>query len=96
VDPSAPGAVTILSVRPQTAEEVRPSATRYAILGGAGWLLLVALGCYVLAKVFELYDRAFFEFTHQVVSGHTLKHLFAAAACFVLLRNFQTRRPIAG
>ncbi len=42
VDPSAPGAVTILSVRPQTAEEVRPSATRYAILGGAGWLLLVA------------------------------------------------------
>jgi hypothetical protein len=29
------------------------------------------------------------------VSGHTLKHLGAAAACFVVLRYFQIRRPLA-
>src|SRR5262245_8797307 len=28
------------------------------------------------------------------VSGHTLKHLAAAAACFAILRYFQTRRSI--
>ena len=29
-----------------------------------------------------------------VVSGHTLKHLAAAAACFAILRYYQARRPI--
>jgi len=28
------------------------------------------------------------------VSGHTIKHLAAAAACYAILRYFQTRRPI--
>jgi hypothetical protein len=30
-----------------------------------------------------------------VVSGHTLKHLAAAAACYCILRYFQAREPIA-
>jgi hypothetical protein len=32
----------------------------------------------------------------SIVSGHTLKHLAAAAAGFAILRLFMTRRPIDG
>lgn len=49
---------------------------------------------YALAKVFEYFDEQIYAIGH-VVSGHTLKHLVAAAACWVVLRYFQTRRPIA-
>jgi hypothetical protein len=53
----------------------------------------IALGCYVLSKVAEFYDRAIYS-VGEVVSGHTIKHLAAAAACYAILRYFQTRRPI--
>jgi hypothetical protein len=55
------------------------------------WVAAAAL--YALAKLFELYDHA--VHSNFILSGHTLKHLFAAAACFAVLRYFQTRRPIA-
>lgn len=42
VDPTSPGALSILSVQPQTAEELPRSFLRYAALGGVGWLLLAA------------------------------------------------------
>jgi hypothetical protein len=29
-----------------------------------------------------------------ILSGHALKHLFAAAACLTVLRYFQIRQPI--
>jgi hypothetical protein len=48
---------------------------------------------YALAKLFEFTDQTIYSFG-QVLSGHTLKHLAAAAACFVVLRYFQLRRPI--
>ena len=45
---------------------------------------------YVLAKVFETFDRSFFDLGH-LLSGHTLKHLAAAVAglfvCHMLLRR---------
>src|SRR3984893_14968940 len=56
------------------------------------WVIAAAL--YALAKLFEFYDRAVFS-AGSVLSGHTLKHLTAAAACFAILRYFQTRRLIA-
>ena len=55
------------------------------------WVIAAAL--YALAKLFEHYDHAIHS--NFILSGHTLKHLFAAAACFAVLRYFQTRRPIA-
>jgi Ceramidase len=55
------------------------------------WIIAAAL--YALAKLFEFFDRAVFSLGN-VLSGHTLKHLAAAAACFVILRYFQTRRLI--
>jgi multisubunit Na+/H+ antiporter MnhG subunit len=55
---------------------------------------IVAAVLYALAKVLEHFDGAIFSIGH-FVSGHTLKHLAAAAACLAILRYFQTRRPIA-
>jgi hypothetical protein len=61
--------------------------------GTANWLMAAAL--YAGAKLPEFYDAHIFSAAGYVVSGHTLKHLLAAAACFVILRNFQTRRPVS-
>jgi capsular polysaccharide biosynthesis protein len=40
IDPTAPGAAQILSAQPQTAVAVSRSPARYALLAGAGWVLL--------------------------------------------------------
>ena len=55
------------------------------------WIAAAAL--YALAKLFEFTDHANYSLGH-ILSGHTLKHLAAAAACFVVLRYFQLRRLI--
>jgi hypothetical protein len=55
------------------------------------WILAGAL--YAVAKLFEFFDRAVFSAGH-LLSGHTLKHLAAAAACFMVLQHFQRRRLI--
>ncbi len=60
--------------------------------GTANWLVAGAL--YAAAKVFEFLDGPVMSAGH-ILSGHTLKHLLAAAACFVILRNFQTRQPVS-
>ena len=48
--------------------------------------LLSALVLYVIAKGCELADARLFVATAGVVSGHTLKHLAAGAACGALVR----------
>jgi hypothetical protein len=68
------------------------------------WYLFVALVCYLLAKVTELYDKEIFSLTGETVSGHTIKHILAAlgAYCvFLLLKRrrfkiFHTRTASAG
>ena len=52
-------------------------------------------GFYLLAKLLEHFDAAIFSAFHHVMSGHALKHVAAAAACYVLLHAFMTRKPIA-
>jgi hypothetical protein len=59
--------------------------------GTSYWLVAAAL--YALAKVFEFYDEAIYSFG-SIMSGHTLKHFAAAAACFTILMYFRIRRPI--
>jgi hypothetical protein len=59
--------------------------------GTSYWL--IAAGLYALAKVFEFYDAEIYS-VGSVLSGHTLKHIAAAAACVAILRHFQIRRPI--
>jgi hypothetical protein len=56
------------------------------------WLIAAVL--YALAKLLEFYDSAIYS-AGSILSGHTLKHLAAAAACVAVLRYFQKRQPIA-
>ena len=51
---------------------------------------------YALAKVAEHFDGAIFLATGGIISGHTLKHLLAAAAAYWLLRMLMLREPMSG
>lgn len=66
---------------------VRPRYTRSADFA-------VVVGLYVLAKILEESDRQVFAMGH-VVSGHTLKHLAAAAASYWILRMLKKRTVVA-
>ena len=57
-----------------------------------GWVLLVALALYGLAKVAEAYDGEIFALTRQLFSGHTLKHLLAALSCLTVLAMLGRRK----
>ena len=46
--------------------------------------LFAALGLYILAKVVEVFDKAFFSMTLQNISGHSLKHLLSILAVYIL------------
>jgi Ceramidase len=59
---------------------------------GTFYWLVVLLLCAV-AKMFEFVDHAVYR--SFILSGHTLKHVFGALACFAILRYFQKRQPIA-
>lgn len=61
---------------------------RYTETGG----YIAALGWYVLAKVAEALDRPIFA-AGEIVSGHTLKHMLAAAALYWLYRMISRRQP---
>jgi len=56
------------------------------------WVLLVALAFYLLAKISEAHDGEVFAFTHNLFSGHTLKHLLAALGCFAVLIMLHSRK----
>ena len=60
--------------------------------GTSYWIIAAAL--YAFAKLLEFYDGAVYS-AGSILGGHTLKHLAAAAACFAVLRYFQSRQPIA-
>jgi hypothetical protein len=57
---------------------------------GTGYWFAAA-GWYVLAKVFEYTDAAVYS-AGYILSGHTLKHLAASAACYAILRAFESRQ----
>ncbi|MGB0934954.1 MAG: alkaline phytoceramidase [Alphaproteobacteria bacterium] len=44
------------------------------------WLLVVGLGWYGVAKVFEILDHEIYRYLEFQISGHTLKHFSVAAA----------------
>jgi hypothetical protein len=60
-------------------------------LGNHYWGLLL---CYVAAKAVEHYDQEIFDLTAHTVSGHNLKHLFAALGIVWLLHMLRLRRPL--
>lgn len=61
----------------------RPGLVFLFSFGSLG--LLPALGCYLLAKVAEVFDLEVYAFSRGAFGGHALKHLLAAAACGVVL-----------
>jgi len=63
----------------------RRTGIRYWIVAGL---------LYSLAKMLEFTDKTIFS-AGNLLSGHTLKHFAAAAACYAIVRYFQTRRPVA-
>ena len=79
----------------------------YAFLATAGVLLFTrpkydrqmgwvyAIGCYGLAKVFELFDSALYAGTGHAISGHSLKHVAAALGGWFVLRMMQERKVTA-
>jgi hypothetical protein len=58
-------------------------------------ILITAAALYGLSKAFEYIDAAIYAASGEIVSGHTLKHLAAAAACYALFRYIAQRRPLA-
>jgi hypothetical protein len=80
----------VVQVFPLLALPVLLLAWRPRLPGTAS--LLAAVGLYALAKVAELGDGAVYQATRNLVSGHTLKHLLAAAA-LEALRRLPADRP---
>ncbi|HLP07395.1 MAG TPA: hypothetical protein VK178_04455 [Opitutaceae bacterium] len=60
---------------------------------GRSWLI-AGLGCYALAFAAEQSDGALYTFTGGIVSGHSLKHYFAALACAAVAAMLRSRRPV--
>lgn len=58
-----------------------------------GGRIVSALAVYAAALVAEYLDRAIFALV-GVVSGHTVKHVLAAAAVYQIIRMLRDRRPI--
>ena len=56
---------------------------------------MVVVGFYVAAKMMETWDHAIFDRSLRMLSGHTLKHLSAAAAGWSILRMLEKRKPVA-
>ena len=54
------------------------------------WLLLLA---YVVAKIFEYFDYQIHDYI-GLISGHTLKHLFASIGLFILFYTYIKRRKL--
>lgn len=67
-----------------------PRAQRYS----DGRRILAVIGLYLLALLFDLNDRPVFALTGGLVSGHTLKHVVAALAAFMVVCYL--RRRISG
>jgi len=53
---------------------------------GAVW---IALGCYVLAKLLEVFDPQVYAALGHAISGHSLKHMVAAAGMWALLAGLK-------
>ncbi|MDH5657187.1 MAG: hypothetical protein OEZ34_14850 [Spirochaetia bacterium] len=54
--------------------------------------LIYGLMLYILAKLFELFDREIYEWFSSTAGGHSLKHLSSAAAVFILAEMIRIRK----
>jgi hypothetical protein len=54
----------------------------------------IAAGFYLLAKLLEHFDAAIYS-ALRVMSGHPLKHVAAACACYAVYLAFRKRKPVS-
>ena len=64
--------------------------SRYTRSANLYWVF----GWYVLSKVLEHFDEEVMEALGNTVSGHSLKHLAASVAGFVVVAMLVRRRPV--
>jgi len=57
------------------------------------WCLAGGLACYALAKAVEFRDAELYALTGRVMSGHTMKHLLAALAVYLVYLMLRRRVP---
>ena len=79
----------------RTTDRQRRSHDRRALIQWMALAVAAILGllaAFILAKVFEMRDCQFFELTGGFVSGHTMKHLFAAMAAAFAIQMWRRRR----
>lgn len=57
------------------------------------YYLVYGLLFYFLAKILELNDNRIYGFSQQLISGHTAKHLFAAAGVYSVYLMLKKRTP---
>lgn len=81
------GAVQVYAMLALFAALLLPS--RYTGTANLIWVIVF----YAIAKVAELADRQIFSLGH-IISGHTIKHLFAAVSGYWILRMLQNRKPL--
>jgi len=51
----------------------------------------VAIGLYILAKIFEHFDQVIFDFG-EIISGHSLKHIAASLVALILINGIKARK----
>jgi len=61
---------------------------------GGDRFLVIGFACYALAKGAEADDHPIFGLTGGWISGHTLKHLLAALACFAIYAMLKQRMRV--
>jgi hypothetical protein len=59
------------------------------------YLLVLALGCYLLAKLMETFDTEIFSMLQNEMAGHAIKHVFSAIGGALILRMLWVRKVIA-
>ncbi len=59
-------------------------------------LLVLALFCYVIAKLLEAFDAEIFAFLQNEIAGHAIKHVFAAIGSAMILWMLRVRNYLPG
>ncbi len=63
---------------------------RYSREDRFGWLIAL----YIAARAAEYFDKVIFDFTMQMLSGHTIKHILASIAILMIVDMLRYRIPV--
>ena len=58
----------------------------------SGKYILMALASYGIARLLEIFDVQVFAFTHKIMAGHPIKHVFAALGTYMVIVYLRKRK----